>query len=127
MERRSALHLDRAARVMGQYEDRRVIRRLFAPPALPIIVRPFAARRPEHVAAHDPGADILESSCGEVVVDTGCPSALPVKPLERAGRNEPTVQLFTAPAERIFQILSGTGAVAIEGNAECRDSNLGHA
>ena len=35
-------HPERRPRVMRQHEDGRVIRRLFAPPALPAVVRPGA-------------------------------------------------------------------------------------
>src|SRR5215203_5400437 len=49
---RAARHLDRVARVMGEDEDRRVVGRLVAPPAAPVLI-PAAANRAEHVAAHD--------------------------------------------------------------------------
>src|SRR5262249_54047685 len=49
VEGRAAQHLDRRARIMGQDEGRRVIGRVVAPPALPLIVRPFAANGAEHV------------------------------------------------------------------------------
>ena len=51
----------RRARVMRQHEHRHVVRRLVAPPALPALVRPWPADRPEHVPAQDPGADSLEA------------------------------------------------------------------
>src|SRR5207237_8495113 len=54
---RAALHLERRARVMREHEHRRVIRRLFAPPAAPAIVGPRPAHRTEHVAPEDPRAD----------------------------------------------------------------------
>src|SRR5689334_11891178 len=46
VEHRAALHLERGPPVMCQYEHRRVIRRLFAPPAAPALVRPRPAHRP---------------------------------------------------------------------------------
>jgi hypothetical protein len=50
-ERRPALHLERRPLVVGEHEHRRVVRRVVAPPAGPLlVVRP--AVRAEHVAAH---------------------------------------------------------------------------
>src|SRR5207248_10972700 len=51
VERRPAGELDRLVRVVGEDEDRSVIRRLLAPPAAPLFL-PGTANRPEHVAAH---------------------------------------------------------------------------
>src|SRR5438105_4506280 len=46
---------------MGEDEDGVVVGRVVAPPALPLLVAPgTAAARTEHVAAHQPSADILE-------------------------------------------------------------------
>src|SRR3954447_18326803 len=52
VEGRPALHLDGLVSVMGEHEHRRVVRRLRAPPAAPVLV-PLAADRPEHVPPHD--------------------------------------------------------------------------
>src|SRR5437763_10258207 len=52
VEGRPAFHLDRLSSVMGEHKDRRVIRRLGAPPAAPVLI-PLAADRPEHVPPHD--------------------------------------------------------------------------
>src|SRR5919204_6697311 len=60
VERRSPLHLDRLARVMGDDVHVVVVWRVVAPPTLPLTIPPVpAARGPEHVAAHDGGADVL--------------------------------------------------------------------
>src|SRR5215213_495736 len=50
-----AFHLDRLVGVMGEHEHRRVVRRLGAPPAAPVLI-PLPADRPEHVPPHDVGA-----------------------------------------------------------------------
>jgi hypothetical protein len=50
-ERRPALHRQRLARMVGEDEDRRVVGRVVAPPALPVEI-PVAAAGTEHVAAH---------------------------------------------------------------------------
>src|SRR5919198_2505036 len=56
VERCTALHLDRRARVMGEDEDRRVERRVRAPPALPLWVL-VPSGRAELPGTHDLGAD----------------------------------------------------------------------
>src|ERR1700727_445625 len=45
-----AFHLNWIARMVRQHEGRRVIGRIVAPPALPTVVLPGAADRPEHIA-----------------------------------------------------------------------------
>src|SRR5436309_14379336 len=54
---RSSRHPNRRSRVVRQHVDRRVIRWLVAPPALPTVVRPWATERTEHITPKDPGAD----------------------------------------------------------------------
>src|SRR4051794_23183611 len=127
MEDGAALHLQRRARMVGQNEDRHMVRWIDAPPALPLIVRPGSAHRPEHVAAHDPGAEILERAYREVVVDAGRPalSAQDV-PLERAGWNEPLVQVFAAAAERLVTALIGAGAETVRRHGKRVHAKLGH-
>jgi hypothetical protein len=89
-----------------------MVRWIGAPPALPLIVRPGSAHRSEHVAAHDPGAEILERACREVVVDAGRPAISPQDvPLEDAGWKEPLVQVFAAAAERLVMALVGADTV----------------
>nr|WP_233506928.1 hypothetical protein [Jiangella anatolica] len=53
--RGAALHRLRFARVVGKHEDRRLVRRIVAPPAVPVPV-PLTTHRAEHVAPHDEGA-----------------------------------------------------------------------
>src|SRR4051794_41882626 len=114
MEDGAALHLQRRARMVGQNEDRHMVRWIGAPPALPLLARPGSAHRSEHVAAHDPGAEILERACREVVVAAGRPaiSAQDIA-LEGAGWKEPLVQVFAAAAKRLVTALVGAGAEAI--------------
>src|SRR6266576_6558641 len=50
-------HSERRSRVMRQHEDRRVIRRLVAPPTFPAVARPWTSDRTKHVAPKNPGAD----------------------------------------------------------------------
>src|SRR5258708_7756235 len=71
VKRGAALHRDGGARMVCQHEYRAVIRWVVAPPALPALVRPRAAQRPEHVAAENPSADIGEAAHREIIVDAG--------------------------------------------------------
>lgn len=57
--------------MMGQDEDRNVVRRIVAPPAFPACVRPCAANRAEHVSAKNPGAHIPKTTGGELIVHSG--------------------------------------------------------
>src|SRR6188768_639498 len=88
---RSALHLERLSRMMGEHEDGNMIGRIVAPPAAPRFIRPFAAHRAEHVAPQNPRADILRTLVGKVFVDSGRPAWIAEHALERAGRIEPLV------------------------------------
>src|SRR5688500_17019411 len=94
MEDGAAFHLQWRTRMVRQDEDRHMVRRIGTPPPFPLVVRPRPAHRPEHVAAHDPGAKILERTCREVVVHAGRPALAPLYvPLKGAGRYAPAVQL----------------------------------
>src|SRR4029077_17973727 len=114
-------------RMVREDKDRHMVRWIGAPPAFPLIVRPRSAHRPEHVAAPDPGAEIPERACREVVVDAGRPavSALDL-PLEGAGWKEPLVQLFAAAAQRLVLALVGAGAEAVGRHAKGVHAKLGH-
>src|SRR5262245_36771150 len=127
MEDGTALHFQRRAWMVREDEDWHMVRRIRAPPALPLMVRPRPAHRPEHVAAHDPGAQILERACREVVVDAGRPAVSPQDfTLEDARRTKPLVQLFTAAAERMVTVLVRAGAEAVGRHAEGVHAKLGH-
>src|SRR5260221_9677530 len=69
VESGSALHREGLTSMLRQHEDGYVVGRALAPPSLPTVVGPGAPHRPEHVAAHDPSADVLEAARGKVVVD----------------------------------------------------------
>ena len=65
---RSAEHLDWWSWIMCQHESWRVIRRIVAPPAFPLTVRPFPTNRSEHVAAEDEGTETIHCASGELVI-----------------------------------------------------------
>src|SRR6185437_8995962 len=107
--------------VVGEDEGRRVIRGIVAPPALPRIVRPFAADRAEHVAAEDEGAETFRPGAGEAIVS---PAVLPQHRSKGPGRIEPVVQLPAALAERMLQTLVRPGPEAVDGHSKTRDAHL---
>src|SRR5437879_9424843 len=67
---RTSRHPERRPLVMRQHEDRRVIRRLVAPPALPAVVRPRAPHWTEHVAPENPGTDSGKALLRDSIVDS---------------------------------------------------------
>src|SRR5579884_3479957 len=66
---RAARHSDRRTRIMRQYKDRCVGRRLIAPPPLPCIVRPRPSNWTEHVAPENPGANSSDAVLGNSMID----------------------------------------------------------
>jgi hypothetical protein len=46
--------------------------------------------------------------------------------MKHARGDDPLVQLLSANAERFFEALIGTGAVAVEGNGKGVDAEFGH-
>jgi len=116
----------RLARVMRQHVDVGVIGRIIAPPAFPCVVRPLAADRAEHVAPHDPGADVLEPAHGEVVVRPFTAALLAEPLLEGLGRKHPFVQRLATFAERTIEALARPRAVAVERDAVRGDAQLSH-
>src|SRR3954466_2390327 len=125
VERGAAAHHERFARVVRQHEHGHVIWRFVAPPALPLRVRPAPADRPEHVAAHDPRADVLEAALGHAVVDAGLTLfARMLHRLPDARGEEPLHHLDAVHAEWILQTLVRAGAEAVERVTETHDSQL---
>jgi hypothetical protein len=105
--------------MVGQHEHRDVVGRLIAPPAFPAVVRPGPAHRPEHVAAQDPGTDVLEAAGGKDFVRTVRSLAFVADhALEAPGAAEPLVQSAGAFAHGILQALVRAGAVTVEGNGK---------
>src|SRR5258706_471788 len=108
---RTASHLKRRPRVMRQHEDRRVIGRLIAPPALPAVIGPRAADRTEHVASKNPGTDSVEALLRNSVVDSRLSIVMPVHLAPQARVEEPLHQLRAPDAQRILEILVRPGTV----------------
>ena len=101
---------------MGKHEDWHMIGRLVAPPAAPALVRPRATYGAEHVTSEDPGTDVFESLCGNVIVDAGFAFARTMHPLKDARVKEPIDELRATDAERMLQVLLHAGTEAIDRN-----------
>jgi hypothetical protein len=104
----SAVHGDWWPGVIGEHEDRRVVRRVVAPPPLPGVVGPGSADRSEHVAAEDPRSDVCETARHEVVVDPAHTAIFALHLLKGARGDYPIVQSETADTERVVEVLLGT-------------------
>src|SRR5436190_3508156 len=98
-----AFHLDRLVGVMGEDTHRRVVRRLWTPPAAPVLI-PLAADRPKHVPPHDVGAAWAHEPAGRRGV--GVVGALVAE--------MPTVELAPAFAEWILAALVGPSDETVE-------------
>ena len=111
----AAFHDQRCAGVVGQHEHRHLVHRVIAPPPAPALVRPRPAHRPEHVAAKNPGPEILKAPRGKFLVEPLRRSAIATKDvlLEGARRHRPSMQRCAAHAERVVQVLVRTCAEAV--------------
>src|SRR3954447_7168317 len=112
--------------MVRQHEDRVLEGRVVAPPALPVLVGPGAAKGAEHVAAHDRGAHALEGPGRVAVVQ---PRAAPLAAdhgLEGAGGKEPVHDLDGVLAEGFGLALLKTGPETIEGTAEGANHDFRH-
>jgi len=110
-----AFHCQGRACVIGEYVDWDVIGRILAPPAFPIGVGPVAAHWPEHVPAKNPGAYVLETAGGEVIVDTRF-SAIGAKQslLKRAGCEGPRMKGRAANTQRVVRALISAGTEPVD-------------
>src|SRR6185503_8749100 len=122
----ATLHGYRCARVIGQNEHRTVVLRVVAPPSLPGVVRPGSANRAEHVAAEDPGADVVEAPPGEAVIDARVAALLSEHLADRASGQRPAVQPHAADAQWVVEALVGSSAIAVERNGEGVHAKFGH-
>lgn len=124
MKRRVALHREGGTRVVRQHEYGRVKRRIVTPPALPRLVLPGAAYRAEHVAAHDPSANVLETTFGELVIGVLRAAGFAEHLLERTCMKEPVVDSFAADPERRLETLLRPGTKAVIEMANARTFTL---
>src|SRR6185437_5201431 len=127
VKRRAALHGERPARVVREYEHRRVVGRVVAPPAAPGFVGPRATHGPEHVAPEDPGADVCEAACREVIVDAGLAALGAQHALRRgAGGEYPLEHREATHAQRVLEALVRSGPIAVDRQPEGLYAQFGH-
>src|SRR5579872_3044602 len=100
--------------MMREHENRRVVRRIVAPPPLPGMVAPRTSHGSKHIASKNPGADIFKRLRGKIIVDAWMPAGLAVRLLEHLGILKPPVQFQTANSQGIVQILAGPGAESVD-------------
>ena len=92
---------------MRQYKNRRVVRRVVAPPTFPGIILPRASNRSEHVSPQNPGADIFEGLSGKIVIHALRPAALAVHLPKHFGVLKPLVQFEAANSSGLFKSCRG--------------------
>ena len=121
VERGAALHLDRGAGVVGEDEDRRVERRVGAPPAFPfgVLVPAGIAELP---GTHDLGADPLVMQSHPRIVDPAVPAGLTDHLVPPAGDKHPLVQPVTGVAERLVAAQTFAGPESVERDGEELDA-----
>src|SRR4051794_19463835 len=112
--------------MVRQHEDRVLEGRGAAPPALPVLVGPGAAKRAEHVAAHDGGAHGLEGPGRVAVVQPRAAPLAAAHGLEGAGGEEPAHDLEGVLAEGFGLALLKAGPEAIQGTAEGANHDVRH-
>src|ERR1700694_1667538 len=109
----AALHRQWLARVMGEHENRRMVWRLVAPPALPLLI-PISGPTPKHLAAHDVGADTLGDLIGDVRVGIVQAAHLALLSAPAGRREHPLVKAHPALTGRVFNALIRPGAKAVQ-------------
>ena len=124
VERRAAIHLERRPRVVREREGRRVIGRVVTPPPSPVIVRPLASDRAEHVPSQDEGTEAVHPAPRELVVGAGIAPVFALHLTEGASGKEPLEQLRPPLAERVVQALLRARRKAIERHPEAGDPVL---
>src|SRR5690554_6535085 len=109
VERRAAFHLDGGPGMVGQDKGWNVIRWIVSPPAFPVGVRPVSANGAEHIPSETPGADIPKAAGGEIVVNPDRAAIVAEHgSLERSCRQQPLVQLGSANAKGVVDVLVRT-------------------
>ena len=81
---------------------------------------------PEHIAAHDPGSDIVERLKGHIVIDSFGAALLAIHPRKHIRIKEPLKDLRATNAKGVLQILPGPRAKAIQRNRKSTDFHFAH-
>src|SRR6202035_3804583 len=96
------------------------------PPALPALVRPRTADRPEHIAAEDEGAEPVHRTMCVGLIDAVRAPVLTDHCLEHARPEQPLVQFPPAFAERIFKTLLRPCSETVERDRKACNAHFRH-
>src|SRR3954453_6847465 len=99
---------------MREHKHRCVIRRLFAPPAFPTVVGPWASHWSEHISTKDEGANVFKALLGDVVIYICLTLFIAVHALKGSSRKEPIKHSGTANADWVLKILVWPSAKPIK-------------
>src|SRR6266478_8425021 len=125
-ERSPTAHSQGTACVIGENENGSVIRRIFAPPPLPRVVRPRASHRPKHVSPDDPRADVVEATCDEVIINACFPTILAHHSVKSTRFEGPFVECKSTNPEWILEALKWDSTVPIYRHPKTVNAKLGH-
>src|SRR5215467_13855704 len=103
-----------------------MIRRLFAPPSFPRVIRPDPAHRPKHVAPQNPSPHILECLQSHIVVDATAPASGPIHFLKDISLKKPGENLRPTNSKRIVEILPRPSPESINRNRKGSNANGTH-
>ena len=109
--------------MVGEHEHRGAEYRVIAPPALPVLVGPRAALRPELVPPHDLGTDSGAPIAGEGVVGAGASPWRALHLVEGARAKQPLHEPATGVTERCLEALPLAGGEAVERHRQVVDAN----
>src|ERR1700758_2285213 len=112
--------------MMRQHESRRVVGWIRTPPALPIVVGPWTADRPKHIAAKDESAKPVHRTARIFIINTARAAAFAEHCLEGARADEPRVQLLPTLAERIFKTLLRSCSETVKRNGKACNAHFRH-
>ena len=127
MKGRASLHYEWRTRMISEHKNLPMVNRVLPPPSSPALIRPGTAHWPEHISAHNPGANIMEAARGKVVVNPGL-SVIASKQLrlKRASSERPSMKGSSADTKRVLQVLIRACAEAINRNGEAFYPEFGH-
>src|SRR5579859_2860520 len=122
----ASFHLEARMLVMAEYKDRMVKGWIRTPPAFPVLVRPGAALRAEHVATHDGGADVVEGMDEEFVVEALGTTPLTGHLCEELGGKGPLHQAQAVLTEGRVERLALGGGESVQRDGDTTGDELRH-
>jgi hypothetical protein len=113
--------------MMGEHENRLMIHGVITPPTSPALIKPGTADWSEHIPAHNPGAYIVETPRGKIVIDPGLAAwGAEQLRLKRASSQCPSMKGSSADAKRVLEALIRACREAINRNGEAFNTESGH-